>query len=181
MGAALLAGSPGLEGEGVESRSWKSRASHWAARMYRQVFVLLHRGTMGVIRNPVLLRSHTLAALFVGLALGVMYYNVAEDLSGAQDKAGVLFFSVCLFSFGSISVVDSLGSGLPLMTRERAGGSYISSTWLSTHVMMDTLPLRVVPVLLLVAVTAAAQTSAVTVWASSLSQASLIAVLLLLA
>ena len=207
-GAALLAGSPGLEGEGVESRSWKSRASHWAARMYRQVFVLLHRGTMGVIRNPVLLRSHTLAALFVGLALGVMYYNVAEDLSGAQDKAGVLFFSVCLFSFGSISVVDSLGSGLPLMTRERAGGSYISSTWLSTHVMMDTLPLRVVPVLLfatvsyflvglrldeasqfynflvvlmLVAVTAAAQTSAVTVWASSLSQASLIAVLLLLA
>merc|ERR1711916_189594 len=193
MGAALLAGSPGLEGEGVESRSWKSRASHWAARMYRQVFVLLHRGTMGVIRNPVLLRSHTLAALFVGLALGVMYYNVAEDLSGAQDKAGVLFFSVCLFSFGSISVVDSLGSGLPLMTRERAGGSYISSTWLSTHVMMDTLPLRVVPVLLfatvsyflvvlmLVPVTAAAQTSAVTVWASSLSQASLIAVLLLLA
>ncbi|KNC53931.1 uncharacterized protein AMSG_12276 [Thecamonas trahens ATCC 50062] len=185
-----------------------ARAREWLHACARQTFVLLHRGVLELVRRPLLLRSHMAAALVIGLIIGVVYFDVEEDLSGVQDKAGILFFSVSLFSFGSLSVVDGFGAGRALMTRERAGGWYGSSVWLTTRTVVDALPLRVVPacvyaivvyfmvglrlesaaqffnfvvVLAGVALAGAAQTAAVSLWSSSSGQASLIAVLLLLA
>ncbi|KAI0244735.1 FAD-dependent urate hydroxylase [Massospora cicadina] len=73
---------------------------------------------------------------FTNLLCGVVYYQVADDIKGCQNRIG-LFFFICL------------PSERILFMRERANGYYHPVVYFGAKVLFDLVPLRVVPPLLL--------------------------------
>lgn len=71
------------------------------------------------------------------------------DGAGFQSRVGALFFMGCLVAFGSLSALSNFAHAKRLFIRERARGYYHPSAWLATELVLDILPLRIVPTIVL--------------------------------
>lgn len=72
----------------------------------RQIGVLFWRGLLDMLRNPLLTAFHALGGLLLGLLVGVIFFGVKSDTSGAQNRVGAIFFALCLLAFTSVTSVD---------------------------------------------------------------------------
>jgi hypothetical protein len=72
----------------------------------RQVGVLFWRGLLDMLRNPLLTAFHALGGLVLGLLVGIIFFGVKNDTSGAQNRVGAIFFALCLLAFTSVTSVD---------------------------------------------------------------------------
>lgn len=70
-------------------------------------------------------------------------------LSGFQSRVGALFFMGCLIAFASLSALSNFARAKQLFVRERARGYYHPSAWLATELVLDILPLRIIPAVVL--------------------------------
>lgn len=52
------------------------------------------------------LRILDILTVCLGVLLGLIFYQLQNNLQGVQDKAGALFFIAALFAFGSLSSID---------------------------------------------------------------------------
>jgi hypothetical protein len=72
----------------------------------RQIGVLFWRGLLDMLRNPLLTAFHALGGLVLGLLVGIIFFGVKSDTSGAQNRVGAIFFALCLLAFTSVTSVD---------------------------------------------------------------------------
>ena len=125
-----------------------------------QVPVLWWRVWVSMRRNPLLLQAHLVVTIILGLFVGVLYKSFDDcaiqppgpcepDLSGVWNRAGGFFFLLAFLSLGSMSVIDAFQSERVLFARERASGYYSTSAYLLPKLLLDFIPLRVVPALIL--------------------------------
>jgi len=91
--------------------------------------------------------------LVLSLLIGGIFFHLSMDLEGVQDRAGCLFFSLTLLSFGSMSSIDIFYEERILFLRERANGMYRTSSYFLAKTFCDLLPMRIVPALLLGCIT----------------------------
>jgi hypothetical protein len=79
------------------------------------------------------------------LACTVTFDLLQMDLPGATNRMGCVFFSLALFGFTSLSIIDGLMLEREVVRREVAGGYYRPWTYLLTKLLLDGLLLRALP------------------------------------
>jgi ABC-type multidrug transport system ATPase subunit len=114
-GDLLLAGGNGdgaapsaAEGEGQGRRRgcWPLQRKPGGRSLRREVGVLFWRSLADMLRNPMLTAFHAVGGLVLGLLVGVIFYQVALDTTGAQNRLGAVFFGLALMAFTSVTSVD---------------------------------------------------------------------------
>jgi ATP-binding cassette subfamily G (WHITE) protein 2 len=73
---------------------------------HRQIGVLFWRGLLDMLRNPLLTAFHALGGLVLGILVGIIFFSVKNDTSGAQNRVGAIFFALSLLAFTSVTSVD---------------------------------------------------------------------------
>ncbi|KAI9492910.1 P-loop containing nucleoside triphosphate hydrolase protein [Zychaea mexicana] len=79
----------------------------------------------------------------------VLFWQVGVDLSGVQNRLGVLFFMCALLGFASTSALDMFSRERVLFMRERENGYYSPASYFCAKVLFDIVPLRVLPPLVM--------------------------------
>lgn len=119
-----------------------------AKAQFREVAVLFNRAAIDIRRNGSMLKMHTLTAILMGVLVGCVFLQLGFDTAGAQNRAGVIFFCLCLFGFTAITVIDSLNLEKQLVQREVRSHYYGTFSYLVSKLVLDGLLLRVFPALL---------------------------------
>eukprot|EP01026_Neomeris_dumetosa_P043685 TRINITY_DN3670_c0_g1_i2.p1 TRINITY_DN3670_c0_g1~~TRINITY_DN3670_c0_g1_i2.p1 ORF type:complete len:861 (-),score=96.45 TRINITY_DN3670_c0_g1_i2:406-2988(-) len=126
--------------------------SFYGAKFYRRVSVLFWRTAVEIVRNPTLLLLHWGMAILMGVLVGFVFRDVQDDISGAQNRAGVSFFSLCLFAFSSLTSIDLLMSERQLVIREVRSRYYGMVSYFLGKLALDGILLRAIPVLIYTAI-----------------------------
>ncbi|KAH3766899.1 ABC transporter G family protein [Pelomyxa schiedti] len=127
----------------------------YSTSFWTQFCHLCKRTSLHILRNQFLLRFTYLLYTLVGLIIGILYWQMSNDLQhgGIQDRFGVIFFLITLISFGSITSIDLFFSERIIYLRERANGYYRPSAYFFAKTFCDLLPQRVIPPLILSCIT----------------------------
>jgi len=120
---------------------------------FMQTYLVAHRAFHNNLRNPYLLRFQYIAVTILGLILGAVYWHNGPTLVDAQNLLGGIFFILALLSFGSMSSLDVFYNERSLFVRERDNGLYSTSAYYVARAMVDLIPMRVIPTLLLASTT----------------------------
>ncbi|KAG0210809.1 hypothetical protein BGX28_008945 [Mortierella sp. GBA30] len=143
-GTPLPPGSIHSSHSSVKAVSTYRRASWWS-----QFNILADRTLKNIYRDPMLMLSHYVMSIFLGLLCGALFYNVTNDIPGFQNRMGVFFFMCALFGFSCLSILPSFAHERILFVRERANGYYAPFTYFLSKVLFDIVPLRVIPPMLM--------------------------------
>lgn len=154
FGSSLYAGElqdeiAALEGTASSASSGVQVLPPATASFLTQLAVLCSRTFKNVYRNPRLLFAHYALALVSGLFLGLLYYNVPNDISGFQNRLGLFFFVLALFGFLTLTGLHAFAAERSVFIRERANGYYHPSAYYVAKLVSDVLPMRVLPPCLL--------------------------------
>lgn len=85
----------------------------------------------------------------LAILLGSLFWQVDVDLSGVQNRLGVLFFMCALLGFAATSALDMFNKERILFMRERENGYYGPGAYFVAKVLFDIVPLRVLPPLVM--------------------------------
>jgi ABC-type multidrug transport system ATPase subunit/ABC-type multidrug transport system permease subunit len=116
-----------------------------------QLFELFSRSIKTLLRDPSLLTSHWIISVGLGLLVGGFYFQSPATIAGFQNKLGASFFLLAIMAFSSLSAVGGTMSP-PVRSqfiRERTGSWYRVWTWSVSRLMIDLIPLRIVPALVM--------------------------------
>lgn len=114
-----------------------------------QFKIVSKRNLKNLYRNPLLLLTHYLMALVLGLFCGLVYYNVENNISGFQNRLGLFFFILALFGFSTLTSLGLFAEERLVFVRERANDYYKPMAYYLAKVLFELLPLRVFPPVLL--------------------------------
>eukprot|EP01105_Mastigella_eilhardi_P027113 TRINITY_DN8200_c0_g1_i5.p1 TRINITY_DN8200_c0_g1~~TRINITY_DN8200_c0_g1_i5.p1 ORF type:complete len:989 (-),score=213.88 TRINITY_DN8200_c0_g1_i5:94-3060(-) len=130
-----------------EKSIYQTHVKHYSSSFVVQFYYLSKRTFLHVLRDPFLVRCTYLLYLAVSLILGLLYWQMSNDLEhgGIQDRFGVIFFLICLISFGSVTSIDLFFTERQLFLRERANGYYRTSAYFFSKALCDLIPQRVIP------------------------------------
>ena len=105
-----------------------TRKSHaFTSTFFQQFSFLFGRAFKNAVRNKLMLRIKLLQTIFIGLFVGLTYYNVPSRDAAAQvqDRAGVLFFMVLNNVFSSsFGVLNVFSAEKQVFVREYRGHYY---------------------------------------------------------
>jgi ABC-type multidrug transport system ATPase subunit/ABC-type multidrug transport system permease subunit len=111
----------------------------------RQFAILSLRTWRNLYRNPMLMLTHYAIAILLAVLSGFLYYGIADDLPGFQDRMGLFFFLLALFGFSTLTSLTVFATERLLFVRERANGYYSPITYFLAKVIFDIVPLRLIP------------------------------------
>lgn len=117
--------------------------------LWAQFVILSSRTFKNLYRNPMLVLTHYSISVALGLFCGLLYFQVAFDISGFQNRLGLFFFLLALFGFSTLTTISLFSQERVIFVRERANGYYNPLAYYMAKVLLDILPLRVVPPILL--------------------------------
>lgn len=118
----------------------------------RQFAILSIRTWRNLYRNPMLMLAHYAIAILVAVLCGWLFYGLTIDIKGFQNRLGLLFFTLALFGFSTLTTLTVFSSERLLFLRERANGYYSPFTYFAAKVMFDIIPLRLIPPIILGAI-----------------------------
>lgn len=72
-----------------------------------QLFVLLKRNFLVIMRDRTLTYSRLITHICIGLFIGVLYYDIGEDASNILNNFNYLFFSVIFLQFTAFNSVTT--------------------------------------------------------------------------
>ncbi|KAI9478275.1 MAG: P-loop containing nucleoside triphosphate hydrolase protein [Benjaminiella poitrasii] len=114
-------------------------------QFYHELSLLSSRTFINLYRNPFLFFAHFAFSVILAILLGTLFWQVDVDLSGVQNRLGVLFFMCALLGFAATSALDMFNQERILFMRERENGYYSPSAYFVAKVLFDIVPLRVLP------------------------------------
>lgn len=117
--------------------------------VFKQFRILSVRTFKNLYRNPMLLLTHYVIAIFLALFCGVLYFNISDDISGFQNRLGLFFFLLTLFGFSTLTTLSLFAEERVIFVRERANGYYKPIAYYAAKVFFDIIPLRVFPPIVL--------------------------------
>lgn len=120
-----------------------------AATFLQQLSILSSRTFKNVCRNPKLLLGNYVLTVALGLFLGILYYNVENDISGFQNRLGLFFFILTYFGFLTFTGLSSFSLERLIFIKERSNHYYSPLAYYISKILSDIIPLRVVPPILL--------------------------------
>ncbi|KAI9342049.1 hypothetical protein DFJ73DRAFT_843020 [Zopfochytrium polystomum] len=135
-------GNSSLQGSSTTGVSYR-------ASFLTQLGVLIQRSGRHLCRSPTLLIGHLVMAVLLGLFVGGVYFNSGNSLGGIQNRFGAILFILSLIGFSGLSGVGSFSTERNLFLRERSNGFYSPMAYYVSRLIVDTIPLRIVPALLM--------------------------------
>lgn len=132
-------GSVGHNTSGSGMRGFKRIG--WLA----QFLILSQRTWKNLYRNPMLMLAHYAIAILLGVLCGYLFFGIKDDISGFQNRMGLIFFVLALFGFSTLTSLNVFAAERTLFLRERANRYYAPITYFSAKVMFDIVPLRIIP------------------------------------
>lgn len=117
--------------------------------VYSQFRILSGRTFKNLYRNPMLMLTHYVISVILGLFCGVLYFNLTNDISGFQNRLGLFFFLLALFGFSTLTTLSLFAEERIIFVRERANGYYKAIAYYCAKVIFDMIPLRVFPPIVL--------------------------------
>jgi ABC-type multidrug transport system ATPase subunit len=118
----------------------------------RQFLILSTRTWRNLYRNPMLMLTHYLISILLGVLSGYLFYGITDDIKGFQDRLGLFFFVLALFGFSTLTSLTVFSSERLLFVRERANGYYHPVAYFAAKVFFDIVPLRLVPPIIMGAI-----------------------------
>jgi hypothetical protein len=79
----------------------------YASSFFKQLWILSKRVIKNNLRNFYLIPLQYSLTVVLALMIGGIFWQLTLDLTGVQDIAGCMFFSLALLSFGSMSSIDT--------------------------------------------------------------------------
>ncbi|CCF58742.1 hypothetical protein KAFR_0F01460 [Kazachstania africana CBS 2517] len=123
-----------------------------AASFFQQLSILSSRAFKNIYRNPKLLLANYLLTILLSLFLGTLYYDVANDISGFQNRMGLFFFILTYFGFVTFTGLSSFAFERIIFIKERSNNYYSPLAYYISKVISDILPLRIIPPVLMLLV-----------------------------
>lgn len=96
-----------------------------------------------------LMLTHYAVAILLAVLSGWLFYGITDDIGGFQNRLGLFFFLLALFGFSSLTSLTTFNSERMIFIRERANGYYSPITYFASKVLLDILPLRIIPPILM--------------------------------
>ncbi|KAH0610287.1 uncharacterized protein H6S33_011814 [Morchella sextelata] len=144
--------SPGTsESNGSANGSAGQRPSSSGMRSFKRIgwlaqFVILSRRTWkNLYRNPMLMLAHYAISILLGVLCGYLFFGLTSDISGFQNRMGLIFFVLALFGFSTLTSLNVFAAERTLFLRERANRYYAPITYFAAKVIFDIVPLRIIP------------------------------------
>eukprot|EP00456_Euglypha_rotunda_P007834 TRINITY_DN11445_c0_g1_i1.p1 TRINITY_DN11445_c0_g1~~TRINITY_DN11445_c0_g1_i1.p1 ORF type:complete len:431 (+),score=34.28 TRINITY_DN11445_c0_g1_i1:142-1293(+) len=116
--------------------------------IFWQCIYLSSRGFSHLWRDPSLLRFTYIFCVVCACILGGLFYQLHFDFAGTQDRAGLLFFLIFLFSLTSLSLLARHMEEKERFLQERERGYYGDFAYLMSKIVCDIFPLRTIPPLI---------------------------------
>ncbi|KAL7620149.1 FAD-dependent urate hydroxylase [Parahypoxylon ruwenzoriense] len=118
----------------------------------RQFVILSQRTWKNLYRNPLLMLTHYAIAIVLAVLSGYLFYGLTDDIPGFQNRLGLFFFLLALFGFSTLTSLNVFAAERLLFVRERANGYYSPITYFVAKVLLDIIPLRIIPPILMGAI-----------------------------
>jgi ABC-type multidrug transport system ATPase subunit len=114
--------------------------------VWQQFFVLTRRSLSCLIGSFHLVACHSFVTCLVGVLMCALYKQEKLDLAGALNRAGSMTFMLLVVAFVSISSLEQLIVERRLYVVERENGFYSAFPYLLSKLVVDLIPLRVIPI-----------------------------------
>jgi len=128
----------------VAIRAINGRAKY-ATNHVTQLKVLSFRFLKNLYRHPMLLFLNFVAASFMAVVVGAVYWNAGKDTPGIQNRMGSLFFITMYLALMSLSSLPLWDKDRLLFVRERASGVYGTTSYFAAVLIFDIIPMRILP------------------------------------
>ncbi|CAF3820922.1 unnamed protein product, partial [Adineta steineri] len=114
--------------------------------IFKELYYISKRTVMNTYRNPLLFLSQIVVAVFVGLLIGLVFFNMAKTVDpGIQNRLGAIFMIVSSKILSTVTAIEPLVKERPLFIHEVVSGYYRVPTFFVAKLICDILPLRIVP------------------------------------
>mmetsp|Transcript_21709 Transcript_21709/g.32220 ORF Transcript_21709/g.32220 Transcript_21709/m.32220 type:complete len:1460 (+) Transcript_21709:30-4409(+) len=114
--------------------------SRYARGFWDQLKLTFARQVGGYRRTPVFVLMKIIRQVIVGLLLGFLFFQLSDDLLGAQEVVGLIFFAVLFANLGALAAIPFFFEDRAVYYRERDSGCYYSITYLLSIIIVE-LPL----------------------------------------
>ncbi|ELU14850.1 hypothetical protein CAPTEDRAFT_178643 [Capitella teleta] len=111
-----------------------------------QFKTLSGRGLKNLTRNPFGAIMQVIILAFMGIVVGILYFQLGLDISDIQNRQGAFFFITMNMVFSNVSAVSVFISERAMFLHENVSGFYRVSAFFLSKVISDLIPLRIVPV-----------------------------------
>lgn len=117
----------------------------YMAGFITQLRVLCGRRMRNVMRHPLVLTLCVGVNAVMALAIGLIYRDIGKNTFGIFDRMGCLFFLLIFLSVISLSSLPLWSEERLLFYRERASGVYGTRAYFASVLLLDVLPMRILP------------------------------------
>ncbi|XP_067876390.1 broad substrate specificity ATP-binding cassette transporter ABCG2-like [Heterodontus francisci] len=127
--------------------------SSYATPFWYQLYIVCGRTIKNLIRNPQTSVAQVFMMILFGLLNGLIYYQIPHTMPEAlQNRIGAFFFLIINQVFGNLSAVELFIQEKALFSHEKASGYYRTSAYFLSKILADVIPNRIIPVLILAAI-----------------------------
>lgn len=134
---------------GEELLPYTSALRRYYANVYQQLDILICRSADCLLGSYGLIACHAGVVVCLSLLLCGVYQGQSLDLPGALNRAGCITFLLLVTSFMSISGLEALLEERLLFLEERENGFYASIPYFMSKLVVDMIPFRVLPSMVL--------------------------------
>ncbi|KAH7861024.1 hypothetical protein Vadar_020721 [Vaccinium darrowii] len=94
-----------------------------------ETLILTHRFSKNIFRTKELFACRTLQMLVAGLLLGSIFYNLKDNLSGAEERVGLFAFTLTFLLTSTIEALPIFLQEREILMKETSSGSYRVSSY----------------------------------------------------
>ncbi|XP_058186952.1 ABC transporter G family member 5 [Rhododendron vialii] len=103
--------------------------SGFANSRFGETIILTHRFSKNISRTKELFACRTLQMLMAGLILGSIFYDLKDDLSGAEERVGLFAFILTFLLTSTIEALPIFLQEREILMKETSSGSYRVSSY----------------------------------------------------
>uniref|UniRef100_A0A8C5PDT0 Broad substrate specificity ATP-binding cassette transporter ABCG2 n=1 Tax=Leptobrachium leishanense TaxID=445787 RepID=A0A8C5PDT0_9ANUR len=115
---------------------------------FHQLKWVSKRSFKNLLGNPQASIAQIMISLVLSLIVGAIFFGVAEDNSGIQNRVGSLFFITTNQCFSSVSSIELFIVEKKIFIHEYISGYYRLSSYYFSKLMADLIPMRTVPAII---------------------------------
>ena len=128
------AGDNGKDGrDGFFERKDHGIFNFWYRRynssLGRQLYENIKRMSLVFLRNVGLWRNTWLRAIFIGLVLGSLFYNLNASETDIRNRVGLIFFIALYVGFGGVQLFPILSAQRPVFYKQQQAGYFQGLTY----------------------------------------------------
>ncbi|XP_048364709.1 broad substrate specificity ATP-binding cassette transporter ABCG2-like [Sphaerodactylus townsendi] len=117
----------------------------YSTSFFHQLKWVSRRTFKNLIGNPQNSIAQICITTVLGIAIGILFANVENDVTGIQNRVGVLFFLTTNQCLNSVTTVELFITEKRIFMHEYISGYYRVSAYFFSKILADMIPMRTLP------------------------------------